>query len=167
MTGGYSRVDFSNPADGGFTPGHSTIGGYEIGPILSTNGSTGSGIVNYAFTGGDRFVNVSFITGKYQHDAQWSAAVGYYRYDQKSYGLGVNSIPGIVAPGYSRTACSSSTFINCAGAEQVVSFRVDYDWTKNFRIYAGVAYSRVDGGFAFSYLNTSEFDPTVGMRFTF
>jgi predicted porin len=167
VTGGYSRIDFSNPADGGFTAGHSTIGGYEIGPILSTNGSTGSGVVNYAFTGGDRFVNVSFITGKYQHDAQWSAAVGYYRYDQKSYGLGVNSIPGIVAPGFSKTACSSSTFINCAGAEQVVSFRVDYDWTKNLRIYAGVAYSRVNGGFAFSYLNTSEFDPTVGMRFTF
>jgi predicted porin len=167
VTGGYARVDYSNPADGGYGVGHSTIGGYEIGPILATNGSTGSGIVNYGFTGGDRIVNVSFITGKYQHDAQWSAAVGYYRYDQKSYALGVNSIPGIVAPGYSSVACFSRTFINCAGAEQVASFRIDYDWTKNFRLYAGVAYSRVDGGFGFSYLNNSTFDPTVGMKISF
>ena len=82
---------------GSDAPGHSTIGGYEIGPILSTNGSTGSRVINYAFTGRDRFVIVNFIAGKYQHDARWSAAVGYYYYDQKSYGLGVNSIPRIVA----------------------------------------------------------------------
>jgi hypothetical protein len=53
------------------------------------------------------------------------------------------------------------------GSEQVVSFRVDYEWTKNLKLYAGVAYSRFSGGFAFSYLRTSEVDPTAAMRFTF
>jgi predicted porin len=167
LSAGFSRIDFSNPSDGGFAPGHSTIGGYQIGPAFSTNGSSATGVVNYAFTGGDRLLNVSFIAGKYQYDSQWSAAIAYYRYDQNTYGLGVNNLPGIVAPSYSKTTCSSSAFINCSGSEQVVAFRVDYDWTKNLKLYAGVAYSKVSGGFAFSYLNTSEFDPTVGMRFTF
>lgn len=167
VTAGYSRIDFSNPHDGGVGPGHATIGGYQLGPVLSTNGSSAAGIVNYAFTGGDRLLDVSFITGKYQYDAQWSAAVGYYRFDQTSYGLGVNTIPGIVAPAYSKTSCSSSSFVNCAGAMQVLAFRVDYDWTKNLKLYAGLTYSAVNGGFAFSFLNTSEWAPTAGMRFTF
>jgi predicted porin len=167
VSGGFDRIDFSNPSDGGLSPGHSTIGGYQIGPVFSTSGSSATGVVNYAYAGGDRLVNSSFIAAKYQYDGQWSAALGYYRYDQNSYGLGVNNLPGIVAPSYSKTACSSSAFINCSGSEQVVSFRVDYDWTKNLKLYAGVAYSKVSGGFAFSYPNTFEFAPTAGMRFTF
>ena len=167
LSGGFSRVEMYNPKDGGYGAGHTTIGGYQIGPALSTNGSSATGVVNYAFTGGNRVVNISFIAGKYQHDAQWSASLAYYRYDQNTYGMGVNSIPGIVAPAFSNVSCSSSAYINCAGGEQVVSFRVDYDWTKNLKLYAGMAYSQVKGGFAFSYLNTYEFNPTAGMRFTF
>ncbi|ABD85686.1 porin [Rhodopseudomonas palustris] len=167
LSGGVSRIEFSNPSDGGWAPGHTTIGGYQIGPAFATNGSSAAGIVNYAYTGGNRVLIASFIAGKYQYDAQWSAALAYYRYDQKSYGLGVNGLPGIVAPSFSTQACSSSSYINCAGGEQVVSFRVDYDWTKNLKLYGGLAYSKVDGGFAFSYLKTSEFAPTVGMRLTF
>lgn len=167
LSGGYVHLDLSNPADGGLAPGHTTIGGYQIGPVFSTNGSSGFGVVNYAFTGGDRLVDTTFIAGKYLYDSQLSFALAYYRYDQNSFGLGVNSIPGIVAPAFSKTNCSSSAFTNCAGSEQVVSFRADYQWTKNLMLYAGVAYSKVSGGFAFSYINTSMFDPTVGLRYTF
>jgi predicted porin len=167
LSGGFVRLDFSNPADGGFAPGHTIEGEYSIGPIISTNGSVGSGIVNNGFTGGDKLLNASFITGKYQWNAQWSAAMGYYRYDQNSYGFGINSIPGIVAPSYSKTSCSSSTFTNCSGNQQGISFRADYQWTKNLMIYAGVAYTSVGGGMAFSYLATSTWDPTLGVRFTF
>jgi predicted porin len=167
LSGGYSRLDMSNPADGGFTPGHQTIGGYEIGPILSTNASISTGVVNYGFTGGDRVMDMPFIAGKYQHDEHWSAAVGYYLYSSNSFGFGVNSIPGIVAPSYSNTSCSSSASINCSGLEQVVSFRVDYQWTKNLMLYAGMAYSQVSGGFAFGFQKTETFDPTVGLRYTF
>jgi predicted porin len=167
FTAGYSRLDFSNPRDGGYTPGHETIGGYQLGPILSTNGSIGSGIVNYGFTGADRIVNISFIAAKYQYSPQWSFAFGYYRYDTNSFGFDVNSLPGIVAPGYSNVSCSSSTFLNCSGAEQTASFRADYQWTKNLNLYAGFAYSTVSGGFAFSYLSKATIDPTIGMRLTF
>jgi predicted porin len=167
VSGGYSQLILSNPADGGYAPGHTTIGGYEIGPVFATNGSFASGVVNYAFTGGDRRIDMSFITGKYQYDSQWSFALAYYRFDASSFGLGVNSLPGIVAGSYSNTNCSSSAFSNCAGSEQVVSFRTDYQWTKNFMLYAGVAYSKVSGGLAFSYIKTSTYDPTVGLRLFF
>jgi predicted porin len=167
LSGGYSRVVFSNPSDGGWAPGHTTIGGYQIGPIFSPNGSIASGVVNYGFTGGDRLVDVSFIAGKYQYDPQLSFALGYYRFDQNSFGFGVNSLPGIVAPSYSSTKCSSSTFTNCSGSEQVASFRTDYKWTKNLMLYAGIAYSNVSGGMAFGFLSKSTFAPTVGSRFTF
>jgi predicted porin len=165
LSGGYQRIDFSNPSDGGFSPGHTIIGGYEIGPAFSTNGSPAGGVVNYAFTGGDKILGISFVAAKYQYDPQWTFALAYYRYDQNSYGFGVNSVPGILASSYSNTKCSSSSFTNCTGNEQVISFRADYQWNKNLSFYAGIAYSQVAGGFAFGYLATSTFDPTVGMRF--
>ncbi|MCC8958126.1 porin [Bradyrhizobium sp. Pear77] len=167
LSGGYSRVTFSNPADGGRTPGFSTIGSYQIGPTLSQNGSSGFGIVNYSYTGGDRLVDISFITGKYQYDDQLAFTLAYYRFDQNSYGHGVNSIPGITAASFSNADCSSASFLNCAGSEQVGSFRVDYQYTKNLMFYAGMAYSKVSGGLAFGYLKTYTYDPTIGLRFTF
>jgi predicted porin len=167
LSGGYQRLAFSNPADGGYAPGHITIGNYQIGPVFSTNASAASGVVNYAFTGGDRLVDISFIAGKYQYDSQLSFALAYYRFDQNSFGLGVNSVPGIVAPAYSTKKCSSSSFTNCAGSEQVVSFRTDYQWTKNLLIYGGSTYSKVSDGMAFSYINTSTFVHTAGVRFIF
>jgi hypothetical protein len=108
LSGEYSLVVFSNPSGDGWAPGHTTVGNYQIGPIFSPNGSPGSGVVNYAYTGGDRLLNISFITGKYQCDPQLSFALGYYRFDQNSFGFGVNSLPGIVAPSYSNTKYSSS-----------------------------------------------------------
>ncbi|MDA9453938.1 hypothetical protein XI00_06710 [Bradyrhizobium sp. CCBAU 21359] len=167
LSGGYQQLRLSNPADGGFAPGHTTIGGYQIGPIFATNASTGSGVVNYAYTGGDRLVNISFIAGKYLYDSQLSFSLGYYRFDQNSFGQGVNSIPGIVAAAYSSTKCSSSAFFNCSGTVQGVGFRTDYQWTKNLALYGGISYSKVSGGFAFSYIKTSTFDPTVGLRLVF
>jgi predicted porin len=167
LSGGYQRLDFSNPADGGFAPGHTTIGNYQIGPVFSTSASIATGVVNYGYAGGDRLMDISFIAGKYQYDSHLSFALAYYRYDQNSFGFGVNSVPGVVAPSYSKTNCSSSAFFNCSGSEQVVSFRTDYQWTKNLMLYAGITYSKVGGGLAFSYITTSTIDPTVGLRFTF
>jgi predicted porin len=166
VSGGYQRLVFSNPSGGGFAPGHATVGGYVIGPILSTNGSSAAGVVNYTYAGGDRLVDISFIAGKYQYDSQLSFAMAYYRVDQNSFGFGVNSIPGVVAPTFSTTKCSSNAFFNCAGTLQAVSFRTDYWWTKNLLLYAGVNYSKTSGGLAFSFIKTSTINPTVGVRFT-
>jgi predicted porin len=166
VSGGYQRLVLMNPADGGLSAGHALPGGYEIGPIVATNGSAGAGIVNNSYTGGNRQVDISFIAGKFQYDAQLAFSLGYYRFDQNSFGFGVNNPAGL-APIYSTTNCSSSAFFNCAGSEYGIGFRTDYQWTKNLMAYAGVSYSKVSGGFAFSYIKTSTFDPTVGLKFSF
>jgi predicted porin len=167
LSGGFSTINYHNPSDGGFAPGHQTVGGYVIGPTLSTDGTPGGGIVNYAFTGGDQVIDYTFIAGKYQHDEHWSVAAGYYHLHSNSFGFGVNSLPGIVSPFYSNRPCSSSSFLNCSGSEDVVSLRVDYDWTKNYKLYAGIVYSQVSGGMAFGFLHTAEITPSVGMRYSF
>jgi hypothetical protein len=166
ISGGFEHIDFSNPTDGGFGPGHTTIGGYQLGPVYSTNGSIASGIVNYAYTGGDRIMDISFAAIKYQYDPKWAFSAGYYRYDQNSFGFGVNKLPGIVSA-YSNTKCSDAKHPNCTGIQETASFRIDYQWNKNFMIYAGAAYSDIGGGLAFGYLTKNDFDPTIGVRFTF
>jgi hypothetical protein len=163
----YSRIDYSNPADGGVAVGHSTIGGYELGPQFSTTGSSTSGIVNYAFTGGDRILTVTFAGVKYQYNPKWTFAAAYYRFDQNSYGFGVSDLPFYNGTGYSKAKCSSSSFTNCSGAQQVASFRVDYLWTKNLNFYGGIAFSKVDGGLAFGYQVKDMFSPTVGVKYAF
>jgi predicted porin len=167
FSGGYSRIDFSNPSDGGFGVGHTTIGGYEIGPQLSTSGSAGSGVVNYAYTGGDRLLDVSFVGVKYQHDPKWSFAAAYYRFDQNSFGFGVPKLQFYNGTSYSSTKCSSSSFTNCSGVEQVASIRADYQWSKNLNLYAGAAWSRVDDGLAFGYQEKEMYSTTLGARFAF
>jgi len=165
LSGGYDHIDISNPTAGGWAPGHTTIGGYSIGPVYSTNGLGGGGIVNYGFTGGDRIVKVYFGGLKIEPRPRWTFGLAYYRYDQSSFGLGVPNLPGIVAPAYSTVACSGNAFANCSGAMQSGSFRTDYQWSKNVNLYAGVAYSRVDNGFAYGFIKTSTADPMVGARF--
>jgi predicted porin len=167
VSGGWDRVDYSNPSDNGFLPGHTTIGGFVIGPALSTTGSAGGGVLNYAYIGGDRLLDLSFISGKYQYDEQWSVMGAYYHMTQNSFGLGVTSRAGYTGVIYSGVSCSTNAFTNCSGAEDVISLRVDYDWTKNTKLYAGIAYSQVKGGLSFGYLNTSMIDPTVGIRYAF
>ena len=167
VSAAWDRVDYSNPTNGGFLPGHATIGGYIIGPVLSTNGSAGGGVLNYAYTGGDRLLDTYFLTARYQYDPQWSVMGGIYRLTQNYFGSGVNALPGVVAPGYSSVSCSSNLFTNCKGNEYVVSMRLDYDWTKNLKLFFGVAYSKVAGGLATGYLHNDEWDPTLGMDFHF
>jgi hypothetical protein len=164
FTSGYQHLAYSNPADGGFAPGHRTIGGYEIGPALSTTGAPGAGIVNYSYAGGDRLVKLHFLAAKYTIDPKWSVMTGYYRFDQNGFGYDVNRLPGIQAPSYSNGKCSSKAFFNCSGSEDVASVRTDFKWSRNIILYGGVTYSRVRGGFAFGYLATSTVSPTLGVR---
>jgi predicted porin len=157
----YEHINFTNPSSGGISPGHKTIGGYQIGPVVATNGSPAAGIVNNGFTGGDRKVDMAYVGFSYQISAQWKAGAAYYRFQQNSFGFGV------VSPAYSKVRCSSTTFSNCAGWEDIVGTRVEYQASKNFVIYGGAAFSEVHKGMRAGFLNSSQFDPTLGVRFMF
>lgn len=158
---GYEHIEFSNPSNGGISPGHKTIGGYEIGPVVTSIGSPAAGIVNNGFTGGDRKLDMAYVGFSYQISPQWKTGAAYYRFHQNSFGFGV------VSPAYSKVHCSSTAFSNCAGWQQVVGARVEYQATKNFAIYGGAAFSEVHAGMRAGFLNGSQFDPTLGVRFMF
>ena len=158
---GYEHLDFSNPSDGGISPGHQTIGGYELGPVVTTTGSPAAGIVNNGFTGGDRKLQMAYVGFGYQISPQWKIGAAYYRFLQNSFGFGV------VSPAYSKVHCSSTAYSNCAGWEGVVGARVEYQATKNFAIYGGAAFSEVHAGMRAGFLHSNQFDPTLGVRFMF
>jgi len=65
ISGGYENIRLANPADGGWGVGHATIGGFQIGPVVTTTGLPSAGIVNNGFTGGDKVTGVPFVTVRY------------------------------------------------------------------------------------------------------
>lgn len=158
---GYEHIDFSNPESGGISPGHKTIGGYQIGPVVTANGSPAAGIVNNGFTGGDRKLDMAYLGFTYQISPQWKAGAAYYRFRQNSFAFGV------VSPAYSPVHCSSTAFSNCAGWQGVVGAKVDYLANKNFALYGGAAYSEVHKGMRAGFLHGSQFNATIGARFMF
>jgi len=160
LNAAYEHINFTN-ASHGISPGHKTIGGYQIGPVVTTIGSPAAGIVNNGFTGGDRKVDMAYVGFSYQISPQWKAGAAYYRFRQNSFGFGV------VSPAYSKVHCSSTAFVNCAGWEDVIGARAEYQATKNFAIYGGAAYSEVHRGMRAGFLNSSQFAPTLGVRFMF
>lgn len=162
ISGGYVNVRQMNPADGGWSAGHVVIGGNVLGPVVTTTGLASLGIVNNGFTGGDRIAETAFGTVKYQWAPEWSIAGGIYIQHQNSWGFGV---PNPVF--YSPRPCSTAQFVNCSGYAAVESFRIDYDWTKNFRVYVGATYTALHGGTQAGFLSTTNFAPMVGMRYHF
>lgn len=162
VSAGYVNVRQMNPADGGWSAGHVAIGGNVLGPVVTTSGLASLGIVNNGFTGGDRITETVFGTVKYQWAPEWSIAGGVYIQHQNSWGFGV---PNPVY--YSPTACTTARFVNCSGYAAVESLRVDYDWTKNVRVYAGITYTSLHGGAQAGFLSTTNIAPMVGVRYHF
>jgi predicted porin len=160
ISGGYENIRKSNPADGGFGVGHTTIGGYQIGPVVTLTGLASAGIVNNGFTGGDQILEVPFVTARYTWDPQWTAAVGWYQQRTNSFGFGV-----INPAFYSPVPCSNASFSNCSGYIEAETFRVDYAYTKHITFYGGMAYTTLHGGAQFGFLSTTEIAQTIGVRY--
>jgi hypothetical protein len=158
---GFQEIEFKNPSNGGISPGHHTIGDYVIGPVVTTSGSPAAGIVNDGFTGGTRRLDMFYAGLKYQVSAQVTASAAYYRFHQNSFGFGVKS------PAYSPVACSNTAYVNCAGWEEVIGARLEYQATRNFTVYGGAAYSQVNAGMRRGFQYASQLDPTIGLRFMF
>ena len=71
-------------------------------------------------------------------------------------------------PSYNAFSCNSAAISSkCAGTMNAVSFDADWRFAKKFDVYAGVMYSKVNGGLANGYLYTSNLAPTAGLRFRF
>jgi predicted porin len=156
--GGYQQVTFHNPSNnydgpgfGGSPSGLPTLGGYVLGAVNLSDFDTAK-------------IDSIYWAGASYETGGWRLAAAYYGEHQNSW------LTGAVA-----TACTglgtSAVSHNCAGQVQTVSGSVDYAFNKWVDVYAGVAYSRADGGFisGFSGTGTSENTTTgaTGVRLRF
>jgi predicted porin len=159
---GYENIRYSSYDAGGYIP-DTTQGGYNIAAYSATNKVTGLSGLLYS----KDEVQQLFWTGvKYYWTPELSLTGAYYRLDQSSYNSAsvyLNAPAGTKNGSYSPIA---------AGAENVVSFLADYEFSKHFDIYAGISYSEVSGptttgSFAAGYAQTSAVSTAAGLRLKF
>jgi predicted porin len=113
-------------------------------------------INNAVFNAGNKQFHVFWTGVKYAVTDHLDVIGAYYYYDQPVYGIPANFTPA-----------GAATPTNCHGSFDAVSFVVDWQFAKKFDTYAGFMFSQVNGGLENGYLNRSNIDPTVGLRFRF
>ena len=139
----YEHIKFADPHSP-LAAGYTDIGGY-----------------NEAFVNDKAYVNPKI------YDVFWGGVrytvlphldltAAYYYVHQNAYGTGTLA------------GCSTNVSGTCSGNLQAFSFDVDYVLSQHFDAYAGAMYSAVHDGLANGYdFNTTNINPTVGLRFKF
>jgi len=102
-------------------------------------------------------LNVSH-SARYAVTDELTVMAGYYHYIQNSYF-------GTTAGG--PTPCFDSQHSQCAGTFDAVSAAVDWRFAPKWDLYFGLMFSQQNDGLAFGFLQRSNIDPTVGLRFRF
>jgi predicted porin len=140
LSGGYEHIEFHNPSRP-LDPGFTGLGGY-----------TYSVVNNQAYPHARR-MDVSWFGAKYQFAKNWDLTGAYYHYDHNAYG---------------KKPCHDRSASSCSGTLDAYSVRLVWrNVVKRLDAYGGAMFSRVSGGLAAGYLNTSTIDPMVGVRFQF
>jgi predicted porin len=138
---GYENITLADPRNA------VTAGLNDDGYVMST--------VNNAAFPNDKVLQMMWIGGKYKATDNLTLIGSYYHDTQNSYGAGA------------LVGCSTNVSSFCSGSLNVVSFVADYVFNKHFDIYAGLEYSKVNGGLSSGYMNTWNIDPMAGARYSF
>jgi predicted porin len=141
--GAYQHITYMNPSIK-LAPGFNDIGGYVLAAVNNT-----------AYAKADRILQVYWAGTKYLISEQFYAVLAYYGYKQNAYATGVDF------------NCSTTVSGACSGHLNAASIMGDYHVTKRFDAYAGAMWSNVSHGLANGYLNTTNINPTIGLRFSF
>ena len=142
--GGYEHIFFAPPSNPQTT--FSNIGGYTVfTPDIS----------NTTYNANNRILQVFWTGARYAFTANLDAGIAYYHYLQNDWG----------GPVSCATAGSSSS--HCSGTMDAASFDIDWKFAKKFDVYAGLMFSEMNNGLANGFLNHTNIDPTVGLRFRF
>jgi predicted porin len=141
--GGFQHITYMNPSIP-LVAGFDDIGGYTLGAVNNT-----------AYEKGDKQLNVYWLGARYSVTPQFTAAIAYYGEKQFAYATGADA------------GCSSVVSGSCSGNFNALSVSLDYHFTKRFDTYAGAMWSNVSHGLANGYINTTNVDPTIGVRFSF
>ena len=165
LFGGYENIRSVNPHSPLF-PGAFVLGGYIAGSA------------NDAAFNTPRILQTAWIGARYAITPALDITGAWYHEWQNNF---VNSGSGsnFVNTG----VCSVSTSSGCSGTEDVVSLVVDWRFARHMDMYAGVAWSQVQGGLANGFLlsnttnaggqkvvpsnSASNFDPGIGLRYQF
>jgi predicted porin len=139
---GYQHIVYTNPK----TPlsvGYRDIGGYVLA-FVTNNAYTNSKTVQVYWTG-----------VRYSVSPYLDLTAAYYGYHQNAYGTG------------NQAGCASIAHSTCSGSFEAFSFDADYRFNQHFDAYVGAMYSGVHDGVASGYIETTNINPTVGVRYKF
>jgi predicted porin len=139
---GYEHIKYANPT----TPlaaGFGDIGGYVL-----------AFVTNNAYNN-NKTVQVYWTGARYTVIPHLDLTVAYYGYHQNAYGSG------------KAAGCNTAAFSTCSGGLEAFSLDVDYRFNLHFDAYAGAMYSGIHDGAASGYIQTTNINPTVGVRYKF
>jgi predicted porin len=139
---GYEHIKYANPTTR-LSAGFSDIGGYVL-----------AFVTNNAYNN-DKTVQVYWTGVRYTVIPHLDLTAAYYAYRQNAYGTG------------KAAGCTTAANSTCSGSFEAFSFDADYRFNLHFDAYLGAMYSGVHDGVASGYLNTTNINPTVGVRYKF
>jgi predicted porin len=139
---GYEHIQFANPTHP-LSAGTSGLGGYILAYVTNT-----------AYTN-DRKLDVYWTGVRYSVRPKLDITAAFYGYHQNAYGTGTAA------------GCATSANSACSGSLRAYSIDANYQLTRRFDAYAGIMYSAVADGVASGYTDTTNINPTIGIRFVF
>ncbi len=139
---GYEYIQYANPKTP-LDPGFTDIGGYVLA-VVNDKAYTNSKLVQVYWTG-VRYTVIPHL----------DLTAAYYGVHQDAYGTGT------------QVGCSTNAHSACSGSLHAFSFDADYRFNVHFDVYLGAMYSGVHDGLANGYINTTNINPTVGVRYKF
>ncbi len=147
--GGYENISFADPSET-VPVGSATAGGYVLSSITSNAYTT------------DKVLQVFWTGVKYELPSGWSFTGAYYHLDQNAFLAKGKTCATAALP-----TVGMKTNANCAGAYDDGSFVADYRFNKHFDVYAGLNYSKLNGGLASGFLNDNQTTFATGVRLKF
>jgi predicted porin len=139
---GYELIKYANPSTP-LSAGFIDIGGYVL-----------AFVTNNAYNN-EKTVQVYWTGVRYTVIPNLDLTTAYYGVHQDAYGTGAQA------------GCSNSLHSVCSGSLEAFSFDADYRFNVHFDAYVGAMYSGVHDGMASGYLNTTNINPTIGVRYKF
>ena len=139
---GYMHIKYANPSTP-LPPGFIDIGGYVLA------------FVNNSAYKNEKTVQVYWTGVRYTLIPHLDLTAAYYGVHQDAYGTGAQA------------GCSTSAHSVCSGTLEAFSLDADYRFNVHFDAYLGAMYSAVHDGMAAAYLNTTNINPTIGVRYKF
>ncbi len=139
---GYEHIQYANP-NTPLSAGYIDIGGYVLAAVSNT-----------AYDN-DKTLEVYWAGVKYAVTHKLDVTAAWYGYSQNSYATGADA------------GCSSTVSGGCSGKLTAYSIMADYRLSKRFDVYGGALYTYVADGLAAGYINSTNIDPTIGVRYQF